>query len=139
MAKLQFSEGGLGCQTENTQSAKKWLNFFLAKTENTQSAKKWVNCNFRGGGVGGGLGCQTENTQSARKWLNFNFPGGGCRVPNLKILKVPRNSLISIFFGGGQHTLPSQSQNSKCQDLPKFQFLGGGGWLCSESGALSEF
>ena len=40
------------------------------------------------------------------------------------------------------------SQNSKCQDLPKFQFSGvGGGWggvgrgvlYCSESGALSEF
>ena len=47
----------------------------------------------------------------------FNFFGG---VPKLKILKVPRNSLISIWGG---HTLPSQSQNSKCQDLPKFQFV----------------
>ena len=28
---------------------------------------------------------------------------------------------------GGVCTLPSESQNSKCQDLPKFQFSGGGG------------
>ena len=44
-----------------------------AKTENTQSAKKQLNFNFRGGGVG----CQTENTQSAKKCLNFNFRWGG--------------------------------------------------------------
>ena len=74
---------------------------------------------FLGGGV------KTENTQSAKKWLNFNLGGGG-RAPNLKILKVPRNGLISIFFWGGEDTLPSQSQNSKCQDLPKFQFFWGG-------------
>ena len=31
------------------------------------------------------------------------------------------------FFGGGGYSQPSQ--NSECQDLPKFQFLGVGGTL----------
>ena len=58
MAKFQFFGGYSGVKTENTQSAKKWLNFNFwgavysgVKTENTQSAKKWLNFNFFGGGV----------------------------------------------------------------------------------------
>ena len=43
------------------------------KTENTQSAKKWLNFNWGGGGYSG---VKTENTQSAKKWLNFNWGGG---------------------------------------------------------------
>ena len=51
MAKFQFG-GYSGVKTENTQSAKKWLNFNWGgysgvKTENTQSAKKWINFNFK--------------------------------------------------------------------------------------------
>ena len=49
------------------------VTLFEGGCENTQSAKKWLNFNLGGGGVG----CQTENTQSAKKWLNFNFRGGG--------------------------------------------------------------
>ena len=48
----------------------------------------------------------------------------------------PRGIQISLHIrypgfqalGGGGYSLPSQ--NSKCQDLPKFQFSGGGGTLC---------
>ena len=67
----------------------------------------------------------------------------------------------NFHFGGEVYSQPNQ--NSKCQDLPKFQFSGGGGGTlsqvktqsakiclnsnfqgggllyCSESGALSEF
>ena len=58
------------------------------KTENTQSAKKWLNFNF----LGEYSGVKTENTQSAKKWLNFNFLGGLCTLESkLKILKMPRN------------------------------------------------
>ena len=53
-------------------------------------------------GVGGFLFCQVK-TQSAKICLNFNFQGGGREGDVL-----PR-------------------QNPKCQDLSKFQFLGGGG------------
>ena len=75
MPKFQFSGGGGGG----------------VKTENTQSAKKCLNFNFGGGKAGGG-GVKTENTQSAKKCLNFNFWGGGVVVSKLKILKVPRNA-----------------------------------------------
>ena len=44
MAKFQFFGGGEG---EG------------AKAENTQSAKKWLNFNFRGGGEGVVVGCQS--------------------------------------------------------------------------------
>ena len=46
-------------------------------------------------------GVKTENTQSAKKWVHFNFRGGGVVVSKLKILKVPRNGYISIFWGVG--------------------------------------
>ena len=72
MAKFQFFLGGYsGVKTENTQSAKKWLNF------NFQVGGEWYS------------GVKTENTQSAKKWLNFNL--GGTLESKLKILKVPRN------------------------------------------------
>ena len=68
------------------------------KTENTQSAKKWLNFNFFGGGryskcqeMALEYSGKTENTQSAKKWLNFNFLGGSTLESKLKILKVPRN------------------------------------------------
>ena len=56
---------------------------------------------FSGGGwVGGGGGVSWKvKTQSAKIYLNFNFFGG-------------RDVM--------------DSQNPKCQDLPKFQFSGGG-------------
>ena len=47
-----------------------WGLYSGFKTENTQSAKKWINFNL---GAGGYPGVKTENTQSAKKWLNFNF------------------------------------------------------------------
>ena len=55
------------------------------------------------GGGGGGVysGVKTENTQSGKICLNFNFQGEG-----------------------GEY---SGSQNSKFQDLPKFQFSRGEG------------
>ena len=47
-----------------------------------------------------------ENTQSPKIWLNFNFRGGG------------------VFCN---------SKYSKSQDLPKFQFSGGGGYSVIEN------
>ena len=61
---------------------------------------------FQAYGGDGGTICEVK-TQSAKICLNFNFGGGGYYLP---------------------------SQNSKCQDLPKFQFSGGGGGLCPKSG-----
>ena len=73
-----------------------------------------------GGGLGVWVFCysgvKTENTQSAKICLNFNFwEGAGLGV--------------GLYSG---------SQNSKCQDLPKFQFSGGGGFsdLKFQRGAL---
>ena len=51
---------------------------------------------------GGYSGVRTENTQSANICLNFNFWGRR---------------------GGYSEVVKTQ----KCQDLPKFQFSGGGG------------
>ena len=62
MAKFQFSGGG-GV-------------FCNAKTENTQSAKKWLNFNFRGGGVFCNPFC--------RIWTKFSStPAGSCITDSL--------------------------------------------------------
>ena len=54
MAKFQFSGGGGGAKTENTQSAKKWLNF-----------------NFLG------EGCQNWKYSKCQEMAKFQFSGGG--------------------------------------------------------------
>ena len=66
---FHFGGGGVGVKTENTQSAKKWLNFNFGG-----GVGGWG-----GGGSWGGKSAKTENTQSAKKWLNFN---GGVRFQN---------------------------------------------------------
>ena len=96
MAKFQFGGGsGRGSKTENTQSAKKWLNFnfFLGgggvrfQTENTQSAKEWLNFNFQGGR---GVGCQNWKYSKCQEMAKFQYLEGGGST-KLKILKVQRN------------------------------------------------
>ena len=64
---------------------------------------------FRASRDGEYSGVTTENTQSAKIFLNFNFLGGG---------------------GLWSHNW----KYSKCQDLPKFNFRGGGGGLSGEFG-----
>ena len=60
-------------------------------------------------------------TQSAKICLNFNLGRGGVlESQNPKCQDLPK-----FQFGGGGVVL--ESQNPKCQDLPKFQFSGGGG------------
>ena len=84
---------------------------------------------FFGGGI------LKLKSQSAKICLNFNFFGGG-GILKLKSqsAKIPR-SLPKFKFWGGILKLKSQSakiclnfnfQVGYCQDLPKFQFLGGG-------------
>ena len=70
----------------------------------------------------GGVLCQVK-TQSAKICLNFNFFGRGGTLPsqNSKCQDLPK---VQFLGGGEECTLPSQ--NSKCQDLPKFQFFWGG-------------
>ena len=103
MPKFQFLRGGGGgVKTENTQSAKKCLNFNFGggvKTENTQSAKKCLNFNFQGGEGGGGWWCQNWKYSKCQEMPKFQFwgggrggVGGGLVVSKLKILKVPRNA-----------------------------------------------
>ena len=72
--------------------------------------------------------CQVKKTQSAKICLNFNIRGG--RGVILCQVKTQSAKICLNFNGGEGATLPSQSQNSKCQDLPKFQFFGGGVILC---------
>ena len=76
-----------------------------SETEKSQSAKICLNFNFQGGG---GYS-ETEKSQSAKICLNFNFWGGG----------------VGGWGLGGILKL----KVTKCQDLPKFQFLGGGGGI----------
>ena len=61
-------------------------------------------------------------TESAMSWPNFNFGGRGgySRLTQTHIAKIYPN----LHFQGGEYSRPTQ--NSNCQDLPKFS-LGGGG------------
>ena len=63
-------------------------------------------------------------TQIAKNCLNFNFREGGgvLESQNPKCQDLPK---FQFSGGGGGSVL--ESQNSKCQDLPKFQFWGGRG------------
>ena len=138
-----------GVKTENTQSAKKWLNFNFqgglgwgwlgtlesklkmgVKTENTQSAKKWLNFNLGGWGVGGGGGVKTENTQKCQEMAKFQFPGGGGEglgVVGYSGVKTENTQSgkkwLNFNLGGG--VLWSQNwKYSKCQEMAKFQWGG---------------
>ena len=62
-------------------------------------------------------------TQSAKICLNFNFLGGGTLEVKTQSVKICLNFNLCVGEGGRY----SGSQNSKCQDLPKFQFVCGGG------------
>ena len=76
--------------------------------------------------------CQVKvKTQSAKIWLNFNFPwGGGVVLCQIKVKTQSVKSWLNFNFQGVGATLPSQSQDSKHQDLAKFQFPGAGVVLC---------
>ena len=68
-------------------------------------------------------GCSVlVKTQSAKSCLNLNFRGGDvfCSSENSKCQNMPK------FQFSGKGEVFCTSQNSKCQDLPKFQFLGEG-------------
>ena len=72
-------------------------------------------------------------TQSAKICLNFNFLGGRGVLRQVKTqsAKICLNSNFRGWGGGGVgYSQPSQ--NSKCQDLPKFQILGGWGGTVSQ-------
>ena len=70
-------------------------------------------------------GCsEIVKAQSAKICLNFKFLGGGCS----EVVKT-QSAKICLNFNF-QGAVFWSSQNSKCQDLPKFQFWGGRG--CSE-------
>ena len=144
---LPDSVGGVYSEVVKTQSAKICLNLnfrvgVLWSSENskcqdlpkfklgggaggysgvvkTLSAKICLNLNFRGEGYPG-----VVKTQSAKICLNLNFQGGGySEVVKTQSAKICLNL---IFLGGG---VVWSSQNSWCQDLPKFQFFLGGGSL----------
>ena len=83
--------------------------------------------------TGGGGVFWTVKTQSAKIkiCLNFNFLGGGGELfwtVKTQGAKICLNFNFFFFFweGGGVGVL--DSQNLKCQDLPKFQFSGEGGY-----------
>ena len=126
----------------------------------TQSAKICLNFNFFGGG-GYSQPSQNSKWKWKRMiCLNFKFLGGGRRgysqpSQNSKCQDLPKfqfflgggysqpsqNSkwkwkrMICLnfkFLGGGRRGYSQPSQNSKCQDLPKFQFSGGGGGTLSQ-------
>ena len=71
---------------------------------------------------GGGVNILDSNTQSTKICLNFNGEGG-ILESNTQSAKICLN-----FNWGGVY---SGVKYSKCQDLPKFQF-GGGGYLWSQ-------
>ena len=63
-------------------------------------------------------GTLESNTQSAKICLNFNCQGGYSGVKYSKCQDLPKFQ----FLGVGVY---SEVKYSKCQDLPKFQFGGG--------------
>ena len=109
--KCQDGGGFSGVRTENTQSAKNYLNFNLRGgggcvvwTENTQIAKIYLNLNFRGGGYSG---VRTENTE-CQDLPKFKFSGGGTLESELKILKSAKICLNFNFLRGGLSGLKFQ-------------------------------
>ena len=93
----------------------------MVSTGDTEISFHIPSPKFRASWRGGGYSrVKTENTQSAKIWLNFNFRGG---------------------WGVGWWWGVLWSQNwkySKCQDLPKFQFSGGGGYSGSQNWKYSK-
>ena len=80
----------------------------------TQSAK--ICLNFNGRGV-----FWEVKTQSAKNCLSFNFRGVGGVFWEVKT----QSDMICLNFNFQEGGVLG-SQNPKCQDLPKFQFGGGG-------------
>ena len=72
--------------------------------------------------IGGGLFWKVK-TQSAKICLNFNFQGQWGGVFWKVKTQSAKICLNFNFFGGGRVL---ESQNPKCQNLPKFLFSGGG-------------
>ena len=62
-------------------------------------------------------------SQSAKICLNFNFRLGGGGYSETEKSKCQDLPKFQFFWGGGY----SETEKSKCQDLPKFQFSDGGG------------
>ena len=81
----------------------------------TKMAKICLNLNFFGE-------CSVPViTQSAKISLYLNWRGGWCSVP----VKTQSTKIcLNLNWGRGVFCT---SHNSKCQDLPKFEFGGGGG------------
>ena len=102
LPKFQFlGEGILQSKLKILKVPRNLLNFNLGGggvlcQVKTQSAKIYLNFNF----FEGYSSVKTENTQNAKKWLNFNLGGG-------------------ILFS-------QNSKYSKCKEMAKFQFSGGG-------------
>ena len=99
LPKFQFQGEGVCCRSQNSKCQDQDLPKFQF----------------------GGEGCSVVvKTQSAKICLNFNFQwGGGGSV----VVKTQSGKICLNFNFQGEGVFCS-SQNSKCQDLPKFQ-LGG--------------
>ena len=114
LPKFQFSRGWGGGGVLESQNPSK------------PSVKICLNFNFQGGGV-----FWKVKTKSDKICLNFNFLGRGVfwkvKIQSAKIC-VNFN-----FQGGGGWEGVLESQNPKCQDLPKFQF---GRGVCSGKSRL---
>ena len=107
---FNFRGGGVLCHEKSQSTKIAWACAILggySATEKSQSAKICLNFNFRGGGY-------VKN----HKVLCLNFNGGGGVCATEKSQSLP----ISIFWGG----VFGNWKITKCQDLPKFQFLRGG-------------
>ena len=72
-------------------------------------------------------------SQSAKICLNFNLGRGGGREGRcvLESQNPKCQDMPKFQYSRGCGVL--ESQNPKCQDLPKFQFSGGGGVLESQN------
>ena len=91
--------------------------------------EKWINCPNEMVSLGIQPLVSTYCNCHWRWWCSFRG-GGVLESQNLKCQDLPKFQFLKRGGGG-----VLESQNPKCQDLPKFQFLkrGGGGVLESQN------